>query len=252
MKVEALLTEPARHGQYPLLVSLHGGSLTPTNAKAVSSYTYTERNVVQAANDSMVMLYPEYEGYMQSQGTVHGLKNDTKDVLNAIAAAESLHEVKPQDTYLLGGSLGGGIALMTAEYDHDVRAVVAVSPFVGLNDFVSWANQHAKPGSMSLTQLQFINGSYGDKVDSSEFNERSPDVKKINAPVLLLQGTADHHVPWQTVRMFAQQMNNAKKTVKLVLYPGGHHGLLNTYKTPSTLQIQDWFSKYGLDATIWR
>lgn len=245
-KVEAFLTEPTKPGKYPLLLNLHGG---PAWRTTNSHYAGWPANVAAyLSNSHTVMLYPEYQGNMASQGLAMGMKTDMTDVTNAITAAKSLGEIKTNDTYVIGYSLGGGLALMTAAQDHEVKAVVAVSPFVGLNDFVSWANQHAKPGSVSLEQLQLINGSYGDKVDSTEFNERSPDVKKISAPVLLLQGTADHHVAWQTVQTFANQMKAAHKSVKLVLYPGGHHGLhTGAYQSESTQAMKSWFAKYGLN-----
>lgn len=50
-------------------------------------------------------------------------------------------------------------------------------------------------------------------------------MQSIQTPVLLLQGTADKNVAWQTAQIFASQMKKANKTVKLVLYPGRQHGL---------------------------
>lgn len=244
LKIEAFLTEPSKLGKYPLFVNLHGGAAW---LEGTSTFGYSAQTVAALANPSMVMVYPEYEGYMASQGLVHGMKNDTLDVLNAISAAESLGEVSQNDTYLLGYSLGGGLALMTAAADHDVKAVVSVSPFVGLNDFVSWAKTNAKHDSIFYGQLRAIEESYGSNVRSVTYNERSPDITKIDAPVLLLQGTADQHVPWQTVRTFTDQMKSAHKVVKLVIYPNGHHGLHNVNGSASTQEIANWFAQYGLN-----
>lgn len=245
-KVEAYLTEPTKPGKYPLLVNLHGGAAwrgTPP-----SSLGYTAKVAAYLANAQTVMLYPEYEGYMESQGQVMGAKTDMADVTNAITAAKSLGEVKTNDTYVIGYSLGGGLALMTATQDHEVKAVVAVSPFVGLTDFAQWATRYAKPGSTFYEQLQVIEKSYGTNINSPAYQDRSPNIKDIQAPVLMLQGTADHHVAWQTVQTFAKQMKEAHKTVKLVLYPGGHHGLHTVpYQSESTQAMDSWFEKYGLN-----
>jgi len=249
LKVEAYLTVPSNPGKYPLLVGLHGGAGWRTESS--SGLGYTPKQVAALANASVVMLYPEYEGYMNSQGTVHGLKNDTLDVLNAISAVKSMGEVKANDTYLLGNSLGGGLALMTAAADHDVKAVVCVSPFVGLNDFVPWAKANAKSDSIFYTQLLEVEASYGDAVRSSTYNDRSPDIQGIDSPVLLLQGTADQHVAWQTVQTFADQMKAAHKTVKFVLYNGGRHGLHTVpYELESSNEINSWFEKYGLNILL--
>jgi len=80
--VEALLTEPSKAGKYPLLVNLHGGA--PWRS-SYSSFGYTAKTVAYLADASTVMLYPEYEGYMESSGTIHGIKTDTRDVVNAIS-----------------------------------------------------------------------------------------------------------------------------------------------------------------------
>jgi alpha-beta hydrolase superfamily lysophospholipase len=129
--------------------------------------------------------------------------------------------------------------------DHHVKAVVAVSPFVGLTDVASWAGAHptlALQGDV-FGQLARISAAYGQAIHSAAYRERSPDASRITAPVLLLQGTADHHVAWQTVLLFAHQMEAAHRTVKLVLYPGGHHG---RYSAKSNAQIDRWFARYGL------
>lgn len=244
-KVEALLTEPAKKGPYPLLLNLHGGAVWREGGH--SSFGYTAKRVAELANAHTVMLYPEYQGYMDSQGSVMGIKTDMANISNAIAIAKSLGEVKPNDMYVVGYSLGGGLALMTAAKDHDVRAVVSVSPFVGLIDFVTWARANAKMNTIFNDQMTLIQGSYGMNINSAAYKERSPNIQSIKAPVLLLQGTADKRVAWQTVQTFANQMKAAHKTVKFILYHGGHHGLHTIpYQSESTKQMNDWFKKYGL------
>lgn len=246
VEVEALLTEPTKPGHYPLLVNLHGGYYTP-GVTSTTSIGYTEQQAAAYETPDTVVLFPEYQGYMKSQGIIRGISGDLSDIENAITVAKSLHEVANNDTYVLGYSLGGGLALMTADVDSEVRAVVAVSPLVGLNDFVTWAKQNVKPGSHWYGALQAVEASYGNQPGSTAYNEMSPDINKINAPVLLLQGTADDEIPWQTVQMFYRQMKQAKKNVKLVLYPSGQHGLHVTYALQSNQEIRSWFKTYGLN-----
>ncbi|MCA1293654.1 prolyl oligopeptidase family serine peptidase [Paenibacillus sp. alder61] len=73
--------------------------------------------------------------------------------------------------------------------------------------------------------------------------DRVPDIQ---APVLLLQGTADESLIWQTVQDFADEMEEAGKTVKLVLYPDGRHGLADKYQDQRNQEVMQWLHKYGV------
>ena len=134
-KVEAWLTEPVRSGRYPLLVFLHGG--WAVYSRHMHHVTMVQGTQVFPSSpwtdysSRTVTITPAYRGYGESQGSVHGMLGDTLDAENAIIAAKSLHHVKPKDTYLWGISMGGGAALMLASEQKGIRAVVAVSPFVG-------------------------------------------------------------------------------------------------------------------------
>ena len=65
----------------------------------------------------------------------------------------------------------------------------------------------------------------------------------IHAPVLRLQGTANHHVLWQTAQLFACQLKAAYKTYRLILCPGGH----NDSRAASASAIDGWRQQCGLN-----
>lgn len=246
VKVEALLTEPVKSGHYPLLVSLHGGDMLPS---LHWNFGYTPWMAGRLASPQVVQLYPEYQGYLGSSDMTGGIRTDFINIQDAMKIAYEFGDIQMNDTYVLGYSLGGGLALMTAAWDHQVRAVVAVSPFVGLTDAVEWARAHPKLGDPSLFphQTQQITTIYGNNIHSLLFRQRSPNPQTIHAPVLLLQGTADPNIVWQTVALFAEQMRHDHRRVTLMLYPGGHHGLKGRHLSASTRAIRGWFKKYGLD-----
>lgn len=247
VKVEAFLTEPTQPGRYPLVVNLHGGAAWPLDDTHYP-LGYALGAMVALASRTAVMLYPEYQGYLNSAGTIRGFKTNVTNTLDAITVAHTFGEIRHNDTYLWGYSMGGGVALMTAERDHHVKAVVAVSPFVGLTDVASWARAHPTLARQEdvYGQMPLILVAYGNAIHSLAYQERSPHPSQIAAPVLLLQGTADPHVVWQTVVLFYHQMEAAHRNVKLVLYPGGDHGLHGRYSAQSNAQILRWFARYGL------
>ncbi len=247
VQVEALLTEPLQAGQYPLLVNLHGGWVLGPHPH--DNFGYTPTDAASLASEGLVELYPEYQGYGGSSGPTAGIRTDFINTQEAMKIAMEFGEVKVHDTYLWGYSLGGGLALMTAGWDHQVRAVVAVSPFVGLTDTVAFWRLHPKLGGPSgnPNEAQNFIRVFGSDAQGQAYRLRSPDPKAIQAPILLLQGTADQRVLWQTVQMFAGQMKKDHKPVTLILYPGGHHGLHHKYARASAAAIAHWFQRYGLN-----
>jgi dipeptidyl aminopeptidase/acylaminoacyl peptidase len=243
--VEAYMTEPRAHGHYPLLVDLHGGAAWNVN-QSHDNFGFTAENAANAASSHFISLYPEYQGYLGSSGPVRGLYTDAQDTLCAIRAVATLPAVNSHRVYLLGASIGGGVALKVASLLPTVRAVVVVSPWVGLRDELPWLKQHAQPYTIFGHELLGITRTYGFSPSPAAIAAQSPNVQTIRAPVLLLQGTADTHVPYQVVEQFYGQMKAAGKTVKLILYPGGHHGLHDTYQKATLVAMRQWFHQYGL------
>ncbi|MHB1684105.1 MAG: alpha/beta hydrolase family protein [Bacilli bacterium] len=244
-KVEAWLTEPERPGHYPLLVFLHGGwavySRYTHHVTTIQGVQVFPNSPWNDLSSQIVSIYPAYRGYGESQGSVHGMLGDTLDAENAMLAALSLHHVKPNDTYLSGVSMGGGVALMLASEQKGIRAVVANSPFVGWDITAYWAK---KLNESSIFDTPFATQDYGE----THIAIRSPydHTSTIHAPVLLLQGEEDHHVIWQTVESLYQRMKKDGKVVNLVLYKTGHHALGHKHWFDSTFALIQWFNRYGL------
>lgn len=244
--VSAYLSEPSQPGHYPLLVNMHGGWVYPAHRH--SNFGYTAADVFSLVNPGMVQLYPDYQGYGQSQGLVHGIATDVQNTLDGIAAAKALGEVNASRLYLVGVSVGGGVALMVAgDMPKATRAVVAVSPWVGLVDNMAWLSAHQAGHLLLMSKLVRQYGPDIPGPPTQVYQAESPSVAAIQAPVLLLQGTADHHVIWQTVQLFAAQLKAAGKTYRLILDPGGHHGLKHHYLTKTASEVESWFQKYGLN-----
>ncbi|MNJ52785.1 Alpha/beta hydrolase family protein [compost metagenome] len=200
----------------------------------------------------MVYLYPLYRGYLESDGHVQGIAENTRDADNAIKMAISTGSVKPDSVYLLGASMGGGVALRLASERQDVKAVVGVSPFVGWDVNLRWLDEHSDVTSPEIVEKNrklaeyvrfgIINVNPESKGDYSIL-DRIPDIQ---APVLLLQGTADDKLIWQTVQDFAEDMKEAGKTAKFVLYPDGRHGLEDKYQDQRNQEVTKWLHTYGM------
>lgn len=243
-RVEAYLTVPQSRRPVPLMVNLHGG-WTSDVPITHDNFGYTAAMAARLASASYAVLYPEYQGYLPSAGQVRGLYTAALDTLAGIRAVEALVPISPRRLYLVGYSLGGGVALKVASLLPSVRAVVAVSPYVGLSTVLPWQAAHAQLGTLLFKQWVGETRSYGTFPSQAVLAKESPDGSAITPPVLLLQGTGDHHVAWQTVQQVFTEMKGAGKVVKLVLYPGGHHGLHHQYASASYGEMVSWFQQYG-------
>ncbi|WP_164515074.1 alpha/beta hydrolase family protein [Paenibacillus lentus] len=251
IKVLAYLTVPKAPGKYPLVVHLHGGyALERKELSHNNDFGFTFG--FKYMSDEVVYLYPLYRGYLESDGHVQGIAENTRDADNAIKVAISTGRVKPDSVYLLGASMGGGVALRLASERQDVKAVVGLSPFVGWDVNLRWLDEHPDVTSPEIVEenrklaeyvrFGLINVNPESKGDYSIL-DRIPDIQ---APVLLLQGTADESLIWQTVQDFADDMEEAGKTVKLVLYPDGNHGLDDMYEDQRNQEVMQWLHTYGL------
>jgi dipeptidyl aminopeptidase/acylaminoacyl peptidase len=245
-KVEAYLTVPDRHSPYPLLVNLHGGGGWESVLQHYTPYTYTAQGAAEGASSKFAVLYPEYQGFRGSSGYVGGLHADALDTIAGVRAAEAIGRINPHALYLIGYSVGGGVALKVAGMMSGIRAVIGVSPYVGLRIYLPWLAAHAQPGTFFFHEMNLFIGSYGVHPSPEVLGQQSPNLAAITAPVLLLQGTADQTAAWQPTQELYTQMKAAGKTVKLILYPGGQHGLRGADQTASNRAIQQWFQHYGL------
>lgn len=249
IKVLAYMTVPKAPGKYPLVVHLHGGYAL--ERKELSHYDFGFTFGFKYMSDEVVYLYPLYRGYLESEGHVQGIAENTRDADNGIKMAMSTGQVKKDSVYLIGGSMGGGVALRLASERQDVQALVGVSPFVGWDVNLRWLDEHPDINSPEIVEENRKTAGYvrytlinfdPDSKGNYSILDRIPDIQ---APVLLLQGTADESLIWQTVEDFAKDMEEADKTVKLVLYPEGKHGLEDKYQERNQ-EVMQWLHKYGL------
>jgi dipeptidyl aminopeptidase/acylaminoacyl peptidase len=254
MKVEAYIVAPQEHDKkYPLMVICHGGYvLSYAVHDNDSTHGVSLRDIPVDLPPTAVYVYPQYRGYMGSEGTIPDILGVEEDIQNAISAAQSLSYVEPHKVYLIGASLGGGAVLGVAEHRSDVKSVVAISPFVGFDTEIKWFYKLGRPSTYATLDYPILNR-LGPNPDSNTYRLLSPDAQtsSISAPVLFIQGTKDNHVIWQSVQECYEKMKNQHKTVRLVLIPGGDHYLLFAQNPNKVRQeINTWVKKYGFPNNV--
>ncbi len=191
--VQGYLDVPSGKGPFPLLVLLHGGWLyaEPYHHDNYAGPLWASDSPVTAsqwASYKAIVFLPNYAGYGPSDGTVQTLGPNASDALNGMAALRQICglRIKAHATYLLGESMGGGVAVYLAERDQHLRGAVLFSP--ALFNSPTWATQ----------------------------------AYDVHLPILIIAGTQDTTVLPEIAQWTAQILSVRDKHVQLVFVGGGH------------------------------
>lgn len=147
------------------------------------------------------------------------MQDDLSDALQWLVARST---ADPARVCIVGGSYGGFAALMGAAKTPGLYRC-AVS-FAGISDLVALgAHRRSFLNQQAVFERQV--GSLWD--DSDQLKATSPRrlAEKIQAPVLLVHGTADRNVPFEQSELMADALKRAGKVHRLVTLDGGDHGL---------------------------
>jgi dipeptidyl aminopeptidase/acylaminoacyl peptidase len=244
----AYVTLPEKEGSYPVNLSLHGGFPASKDLSHVSDMigvTFDKNMVLYSASPGLISLVPLYRGYGESAGTVPGLNGATLDTSHAIDALTSYLEKNEKrkrtgNVFVSGTSLGGGVGLKLATIRDDIADVVAISPYVGLDPVYPWLLENPDKDIGFLDMYQDAYGDYDPK--SEQTKEESINVKKINVPVLIVQGDADRHTDWHPVKSFYDELKKENDNTTFELIPDGDHGLMNKQEELNAITAA-WFNE---------
>jgi len=160
----------------------------------------------------------QYRGSDGSEGHDEDGGADVHDVSSLLAITRSLPEVDSNNAFLYGVSRGGMMVYETLAAGAQVRAAVVNS---GVSDLAFSGTPRPDAAEMeALTRAAIPNY---DREKATGFLSRSAVhwPEKINAPILILHGTADWRVdPLQALRM-AEALQTAGRSYDLVMMNGG-------------------------------
>ena len=197
--------------KYPVAASFHGGA-------------WTMGTVEWGYGDARFMASLGYVGIAVEYRLADNDKNSAldcmKDANSAIRwirlHAEELN-IDPEKVTALGHSAGGHLSLSTALFpcyketseDYSVssvpNSVIGLAPAIDLswNDFF----------------IELLLGQISARSCSPIDN-----IRDLEIPILIIQGTEDEYLPVEKVIEFHSKMKKAGNNIELHLYPGGNHG----------------------------
>lgn len=185
---------PAENANAPTFLYLHGNYRNIGNNLEHSQRLH---------NLGYNVLLVDYRGYGKSSGSKPSEAKVYEDAEAAWQYLLKVRGVKPQQAFIYGHSLGGGVAIDLAVHHPEAAGLITESTFTSMVDM----------GKLSYPLLP---------VDWL-INQRFESLKKVSGikiPVLFIHGTWDKKIPYQ----MAQQLYAAAPQPKmLVLIEGGEH-----------------------------
>lgn len=231
LKVEGYLIVPPGSGPFSLIVSLHGGDMFGDDVFGSPYHFngYPAWNAQRAAGNAdfnhAVVFLPNFAGYGGSQGNVGSPYSEYIDTVNGMVALRRIRGLDlSRQTYVVGASVGGLIALLLASKDTYVRALLLDSPYVGAQFVSDWLQQH-DTSALSVGDLTIMADyvrMYGESVAGKPYQENSPNYCAIRIPVLIIAGTRDPYYPVAMLKDATSRLRKCDPTVTLRVFPGGH------------------------------
>ena len=218
----------------PLIVFNRGGNrdfgqLSPWEQEGFYSYV----------SNGFVVIASQYRGVDGGEGREEFGGAEIHDVLNLLPLAKALGFVDMSNVFLLGESRGGMETYLALKNGMPVNAAAVVS---GEADLV--AGSKDRPEMIYQVYRQLIPGFA--KNGTELLRERSVVAwpEKINAPVLILHGTADWRTdPKDQALAVAEKLQALHKTYELILYADDSHGLPFHWRDRDQ-KIVEWFKRY--------
>ncbi|KXT77859.1 alpha/beta fold hydrolase [Streptococcus sp. DD13] len=217
-KLYGVLTAPAAYKEQklPLLVLSHGFNNTLEN--------YEEYAQKIAEQGYLVYRFDFYGGSTRSKSGGEDMldmsvKTEVEDLTQVVAKLSGEKFVDKGKILLLGASQGGVVStLYAAEHPEMVHKLMLIFPAFVLFDDVreTYANYRENPPEVVTHRNAQLGRSYLTDALAIDIKDRQ---KRVTAPTLIIQGTADTVVPYR----YAQEASKNIPDAQLVTVDGGGH-----------------------------
>ncbi|MGQ0696918.1 MAG: alpha/beta hydrolase fold domain-containing protein [Panacagrimonas sp.] len=235
-------------GPFPLLVVLHGGGWRAGSRADYQSGMPGFAQLGWAVAAVQYRLAPKYKFPAQI--------DDVRMALAFLRTNAQKYNIDPARIGVIGASAGGHLGLLLglapdgSGLPSGIRAVVS---YAGPTDFRTW--RATDEGEKYLHSIGGIDGMLRDFLGTADRSApvmavASPlsYVRKGNPAVLSLQGSVDPLCPPQQAELLHEALRKAGVAEKLVIYPGGGHGLAGEQAGQSIVEMTNFLNVHVRDA----
>ncbi|RJR26267.1 alpha/beta fold hydrolase [candidate division WWE3 bacterium] len=214
LKIYGVMNLPKGDGPFPVIILNHGYF----NTSSFNSGDGTQTMADILARNSYLTLASDYRGHGKSENDSQDSRGHRPeyaiDVLNLIVSVKNLEKADSTRIGMWGHSMGGEIALRTAEVTNMLKVVVL------------WAPTSARTSDNS----NFYGGTRNNQGSTSTDAEGSSPInylKYISTPVSLHQGLSDIEVNPEWSKELKEALEIEGKQVEYFEYPGQDHNFRN-------------------------
>jgi dipeptidyl aminopeptidase/acylaminoacyl peptidase len=213
-----LFVPPTPEGvKRPVVVFSHDGIQGISKEHRLSS--------LRLAKAGYVVFAPSYRGEDGSEGMVEVAKGEVDDVLHSMDLLAGVPEADCQRIALAGASHGALISVLAAARSPKVKAVVVAYGVMDIYRWWDYLNRSGKRGNDDVTRRTYGEGPQS-RPQSFAIRNAVGVARRVDCPVLVLQGKKDDIVPYEQAVYFQEAMQKAGKTCQVELYPDCLHGFL--------------------------
>lgn len=234
LKITGFYAEPKAPGQYPAVIYNRGGNRATGALYGFEFVPFAEAGFVVAAS--------QYRGCCGGEGRDQLGGADVHDVVNLIPLLKSRPKVDGNRIAIFGSSRGAmmtyiALKIQTERGGNDIKVAATTS---GLADLIAWTKERSDLDRGVYRELVGATT----RSNTAAFQARSavywPEMIKV--PILIQHGDGDRAVSVKQSQALADKIALAGGTVRLVVLPGGDHGLNNyDFGMRETLR---WFQQY--------
>jgi fermentation-respiration switch protein FrsA (DUF1100 family) len=189
---------PAAQASTPVLLYFHGNGSNNGDLTQLAA-------ILHQLEVSILLI--DYRGYGKSSPV---FPNETRVYEDAEAAWQYLtqeRQIKPQQIFVYGQSLGGAIAIELASKHTDLAGLITEGTFTSIQDMA---------GLMPGIKLFPLNLLVTQRFDSIT------KIKSLQTPILILHGTGDRTIPlWMAKKLYSA----APEPKQLKIFQAGHNNL---------------------------
>ncbi|MGB9641716.1 MAG: alpha/beta hydrolase [Candidatus Ratteibacteria bacterium] len=212
-----------------VIICLHG---YPANKSDILPF-------VEFLYPSFSLFLFDFRAHGESEGKIthFGLKEHL-DVKAAIQYLRNNEKTKNAKIGIWGYSLGGAVAIISADGNPDIRAIVTDSAFANFPEMVTHYYKNFGPMKYVFASLSKFLGRY---VLRSDFSINSPEtrISNVRCPVLIIHSEEDEFVPFEHAKRL---FDKAPQPKEMFVTHGSHTGLACTSEYQK--KVIDFFIRY--------